>query len=265
MVRILFTVLILFVTFSSYAQQVIDNTRMRVTYELSYRNSTKHSFKNQEYMLLLIGEKTSKFISLNKHMRDSVVMHTADPSVLLGSLQSLPKSEFRYSIYKEINGEQLTFHDRVVKSNYEYTEPKKLFNWNITSEKKKVLGFECQKATTTFRGRNYEAWFTSEIPLSEGPYKFNGLPGLITEIKDEKEDYHFTLVGVEKPQETLPITKSDSYFEQVSREQYEKIETNSKASYLEQLAQSGITLKLSAEQKKEVRNKMNAKDNPIEL
>lgn len=58
-------------------------------------------------------------------------------------------------------------------------------NWNLLDETKKINNFTCQKATGKFRGRTYTAWFTSEIPLSYGPWKLNGLPGLILEVYDE--------------------------------------------------------------------------------
>jgi hypothetical protein len=38
---------------------------------------------------------------------------------------------------------------------------------------------ECKKATTNFRGRYWEAWYTEEIPIGQGPWKLCGLPGMI--------------------------------------------------------------------------------------
>lgn len=46
------------------------------------------------------------------------------------------------------------------------------FGWKIENEKKTILGYNCQKATTFFRGRNYEAYFTTEIPYQDGHWKF---------------------------------------------------------------------------------------------
>ena len=61
--------------------------------------------------------------------------------------------------------------------------------WTLTSDTQTVLGHKCQKATCHWRGRDYEAWFTSAIPLKSGPWKFGGLPGLIMKIYDTKHLY----------------------------------------------------------------------------
>lgn len=63
------------------------------------------------------------------------------------------------------------------------------FKWEITGDTKLVAGYNCYAASTYFRGRNYIAYFTPEIPVSVGPYKFGGLPGLILEIKTTDEDF----------------------------------------------------------------------------
>ena len=67
------------------------------------------------------------------------------------------------------------------------------------------------------RGRNYHAWFAPEIPLNEGPWKFNGLPGLILEVYDTQDHYHFTLIGMQQ-EGTEPVC----YYN--FRPNYEKID-----------------------------------------
>ena len=67
-------------------------------------------------------------------------------------------------------------------------------NWKLSAETKKVGNYSLQKATTTFGGRNWIAWFNTEINLNEGPYKFRGLPGLIFEISDDINNFSFNLV-----------------------------------------------------------------------
>lgn len=74
--------------------------------------------------------------------------------------------------------------------------------WNLSIETKKSGNYKLQKATTKFGGRNWTAWFNPEIPLNEGPYKFRGLPGLIFEITDDKNNFNFSLIKSYQLKET---------------------------------------------------------------
>lgn len=65
------------------------------------------------------------------------------------------------------------------------------FKWQLHEEYKEIDGVILQKATATFRGRNYTAWCDLETPISIGPWKFNNLPGLAYEITDDAKDYHY--------------------------------------------------------------------------
>ena len=108
-------------------------------------------------------------------------------------------SEYQYSqIY--VQGKELT-EWAVMPSpeftQYRYTEPWPLMQWTLESEKQTICGYQCQRATCHWRGRDYEAWFTSAIPLKSGPWKFGGLPGLIMMIYDTKHLYTWEAVSVE--------------------------------------------------------------------
>ena len=71
--------------------------------------------------------------------------------------------------------------------------------WAIEKEQKKIGRFNCQKATAKFRGRQYTAWFTMEIPVSYGPWKLHGLPGLILEAYDEAKEIQFIFKSIDMP------------------------------------------------------------------
>lgn len=81
------------------------------------------------------------------------------------------------------------------KIRYEESEPLK---WVLYGETKIINGVKCQMASTNKFGRRWIAYFSKEYPQSLGPYKFNGLPGLIFELYDTKDNYHFTATKVEK-------------------------------------------------------------------
>lgn len=75
-------------------------------------------------------------------------------------------------------------------------EPLPVMKWELKDEQKQIGDFLCEKAKTTFRGRTYEVWYTTEIPITYGPWKFNGLPGLMVEIKDKQDIYTWQLTSI---------------------------------------------------------------------
>lgn len=108
---------------------------------------------------------------------------------------------------------------------YQYTEKIPKIRWTLGQERKTVLGYDCQQATCRFRGRDYVAWFAADIPLSYGPWKFHGLPGLILEVSDTQCEYVFTATGIEKPKTETSIRWIDEEsIREIKREQALKME-----------------------------------------
>lgn len=79
------------------------------------------------------------------------------------------------------------------------------FDWKISPDTLTVAGYKCQKATAVFFGSPLTAWFTKEIPVSSGPYMFQGLPGLI--LKVELKGAEFVAYEVNKSATVTPIAK----------------------------------------------------------
>lgn len=96
-------------------------------------------------------------------------------------------------------------------------------DWEIHDETREVMGYTCQRATCSFRGRDYNAWFTMDIPVSDGPYKFYGLPGLILSIEDAKSDVKFNAIGVEKLENVIIASDNKKDYIECTPEQYRTI------------------------------------------
>ncbi len=80
--------------------------------------------------------------------------------------------------------------------------------WTVSKQFKKIGSYNAQKASAEFRGRTYEAWFTTEIPVPTGPWKLHGLPGLILEAADASKKYKYVFQSIEMPlKNTSPLTK----------------------------------------------------------
>ena len=95
--------------------------------------------------------------------------------------------------------------DKTIVSNLYYRnqiyvkESTPVIKWIISKEEKKIGTFNCKKATATFRGRDYTAWYAVDIPLSYGPWKLNGLPGLILEAYDTNKNVYWYFKSIEYP------------------------------------------------------------------
>jgi GLPGLI family protein len=82
--------------------------------------------------------------------------------------------------------------------NGRYTEPWPLMKWTLANDSKTILGHRCQKATCSFRGRNFVAWFATDVPIKGGPWKFGGLPGCILKVYDVQKIYVWEAVAIER-------------------------------------------------------------------
>ncbi len=89
--------------------------------------------------------------------------------------------------------------------NFYVAEKRPKINWKLESETKKIGNFTAHKAVGTYRGRLYTAWYILEIPLPYGPWKLQGLPGLIIEAYDKDKEMYFYFKSLEYP--TNNITK----------------------------------------------------------
>lgn len=80
--------------------------------------------------------------------------------------------------------------------NYQF-EGDMVFDWEMTGKSDTLMGMVVFQATTQYGGRLYKAWYTPEIPISDGPYVFSGLPGLIVQVTDERYWYVFKLKSID--------------------------------------------------------------------
>lgn len=223
----------------------IDTSSIIFIYNYQFYEEHKNpeSIYRQD-MVLEIGEQYSKFYSATRRYTDSLVMLyiNESPDVAFSKIRSqvgnLPSSVFSsfyvYKGYPTSGGTMFTSRD-LGAANYYSVAEKLNFNWQVdNSTKLTILGFNCTKATCNFAGRDYEAWFTTEIPISDGPYKFNGLPGLIVKIADSKGEHIFELQEV-KNVKNLPIYFIEHNAIKTDAKGYVKALNASKTTYIDQL------------------------------
>jgi len=194
--------LVFFVLFSlitSYGQTT------RYIYETSVNpDSINLVTMKTERTFLDIKANRSLFISESKLIRDSLLASfkpeekenrkKEDKDFSKSRKIKRPETTFfEYFITKDIPGQKVYYHDKVAAKQIYYQEDRPV-KWEITNDTGKQNGYPAQKAVVNFGGRIWTAWFTKDIAISDGPYKFSGLPGLIVKLEDDKGDYKFDLV-----------------------------------------------------------------------
>lgn len=180
-------------------------------------------------------------------------------------MAKIPETKFNYVIYKGIPKSKMTFIHKIFKDEFKYVTLKDQFDWKVHPESKRYKNFKVQKATTKFAGRVYTAWFTSEIPISDGPYKFNGLPGLILKIRDKKGHYTFEMKEFEKIKNEFKIEIPSKDFIKTDKEKLAQLIQEDKENPMRAMESSGVSIDFSKEQKRELRASKMKRNNPIEL
>ncbi|MFW5761152.1 MAG: GLPGLI family protein [Cyclobacteriaceae bacterium] len=248
--------------------KTLDSTILTITYEVEILNDTTMPDRTDTDILTLqIGSHISK--SFSKHLFQADSIYTENIKKGLSKSPMFQGSVPPVEIYKNYPANKTTVTYRTFGEGptFLYTEDSLKFEWKILPDTKEHLSYSCQKAITTFRGRTYEAWFTFDIPISEGPYKFKGLPGLILQIQDSKNHYVFDCIGIEKKTNCDAIKMWDWEYEEISREKLNTFIKRIHENPISFLKTSGITLlqKGKEGQVEPVSESHRSPYNPIEL
>ncbi|MCI2082658.1 MAG: GLPGLI family protein [Bacteroidales bacterium] len=184
--------------------EVMDESYLTLTYNYSFANyQGDTTLSGKDLMCLQIGKKYSKFYSENLNRLDSTCTELAKKT-----MQQFPladDSRQGYEIYCDLKAKKMTVTNRLPYSHkvYEYTEPVPQISWSLSDGTRTVLGYECHKATAHLFGRDYIAWYTNDIPVNAGPWKFSGLPGAILEVYDTEGEFRFECVGVSQNRKAI--------------------------------------------------------------
>src|SRR5690554_2410574 len=123
------------------------------------------------------------------------IMDNVESAVVIEANQDDYFSEIYTNRIKKTLTEYL-IESKEIKKKFAVEEKQPEMKWELSGEQKQIGTYNCEKATTVFRGRTYEVWYTSEIPVTAGPWKFNGLPGLILSVKDLGGIYSWEVVSI---------------------------------------------------------------------
>jgi GLPGLI family protein len=176
------TIMLIFLLIGSFFQAQTH----RYIYELELKMDSTETEHQKFYMILDINKTETKFYGRNLLIADSL-------NKKFGNLDN-KHIDMTGQIVKRKNGSSENENFIHIKFDYYSYKTTDIINWKIENETKTYNEYNLQKATANFGGRHWIAWFNKDVPFNEGPYKFRGLPGLIFEIQDDKNNFIYKLV-----------------------------------------------------------------------
>ena len=215
-------------------EPMLDRAYMKCLYRYVYLNDTLTGKTKDDLLVLQIGTRISKCFSHYSNQVDSL---SALPNgdMIIGKMISdamnngefmrgnYPHKRLKTYIYKNYPEGRMTVTDGLILQDYRYVDSLHTQTWTMGDSTRDVLGYTCQQATADFRGRRWTAWFAMDIPVSDGPWKLGGLPGLILEAYDEGQQHVFTAVGLERVKDE-PVIFNRSFGDNQKFEQTNRLE-----------------------------------------
>ena len=229
-----------------------DQTGFEALYQLTFRPDSLAATTRREVMRLQLGSRLSRFESLNALRSDSVMeavitraerQKTAGEAMhvnLVGSGIQNFRTSFKKIIFKVPTAWQIAVYDRIGTVRYTYQEPAPGLTWTVTpGATTTVAGYACQRATASFGGHVWEAWFAREVPLSDGPYKFFGLPGLIVKVSDSRQHFVYELLKLRQLPAPVPLALPEAGARPLAKAEFVRGQTEHERPAFEQMMANG--------------------------
>lgn len=229
--------------------QLLDSANLRFDYSVKSKEYLDCIKAREDWFRLDVGKSASVFYSVYKQFSDSTFESLnsmgLSPAEIFEKTKMLETGSSDF-IYKNYKTNTLTFTSEIFVQKYWYNEEVVRQDWDLNSDTTTILGYPCMKAKCNFRGREWRVWYTTEIPISNGPWKLNGLPGLILKAEDSKGDFIFECKGVRKlnPQEAivLPVKESKSQYVKTDGKTFLQIKRKSIDDIKGSIAAQGMTV-----------------------
>lgn len=205
------------------AEREHDKAFLRIVYAFTQKNYTRESLSSRtDTMALDIGHRYSEFYDMTASEKDSLkkLVFKSDRLKSLTIIKNREIAESVVNTYRPEKGNMFTPNSYITFTIYKDRDEKHVYTldketsgtetsvflneemqpqqWSIDGDTCTILNYLCNKATTKFRGREYEVCFAPEIPVNEGPWKLYGLPGLILAAKTTDGIFSFQAIGIQE-------------------------------------------------------------------
>ncbi|MFY0631526.1 MAG: GLPGLI family protein [Flavobacteriaceae bacterium] len=220
-----YTISIFFSVLSMMIVNAQNDEKTIVTYDIQYNTELPNV---KQGTLEISGDgKESVFLITSNNKNNKRAQKRDD-----GSLAIMSASSKKRFIYFNYNTDTIYSTAKFSSKEYLVAEKKPTIKWILVNETKTIGSLQVQKATTKFRGRNYVAWYSLDYPLKFGPWKFQGLPGLIVEIYDDTNRYHWILRSIKSHETSFAFQIDKKKYKEISLKGYVDERYNKKPNFV---------------------------------
>lgn len=185
-----------FFLFLYFPGQNFAQENIKVDYEHVYYIEDDHTLSS--YYTLFASQGLSLFRMTSADLPEESPLKANEDESMTSTTVSA-RLPIRNDLYVNIDKEIITKVSAMQNRTQQINDTPPSLDWHITEESKEIGKYIAIKAEVTFRGRDFEAWFTPEIPIPAGPWKLYGLPGLILEVADKEKEYLWYARNIKYP------------------------------------------------------------------
>lgn len=177
-----------------------ENVKYRISYKSTGILRSPGSKAKPVGWILDIGDKTAAFYCPAQRLKTKALRENPNGGGLAAVYKvrdQYPNTENLQLLWNAPETGKYTYANKLMIKAFTYKEELPKIKWQLVDSTATVCDYECQMAIGTVQGRTWKVYYTTDVPLSYGPWLLGGLPGLVLKAEDSEHLFSFEAIGVE--------------------------------------------------------------------
>ncbi|UUV20983.1 GLPGLI family protein [Paenimyroides aestuarii] len=152
--------------------------------KITYKQFQTYDYTSVIDTYLYINTKENKSILVQDYKSQKELDEKINDIAHADAYATLDRSIPYDFIFLDLTKKSISMYEDFARKIYMVDDVFPEISWQLIDEQKTINDIKVNKAIGTYRGNTWYVWYAPSIPYSFGPWKLNGLPGLILEAKD---------------------------------------------------------------------------------
>lgn len=211
----------------------IDKSVIEVIYNHDVYDEDLDEHKYDK-VIVQIGNNKIQSNNYSSYQKDSIIYSLKTNEISQSFYDNLCNTynnwlDLLTSVCIDLKEKQIEVGSRLpLTGNYKYKEEYRPIKWKVSDEFTDVLGHKCRKAVCSYRGVEWTVWYAPDIKYSYGPWRLNGLPGMILKAESGNGSHKFEAIGLRKKSTPIIYDQQLSTGKLIERKQYLDMDKDAK-------------------------------------